>query len=87
LQKLIHGHAGQRRLGGNNFVQVVDIRLVMLVMVNLHGLRVDVRFQRVVRVRQLGQSERRIGRRNRRRGGAHRRQFQQRSSSQHGLPL
>jgi len=63
-------HAGQRRLGGHNFIQVIDIRLVMLVVVDLHGLRVNIRFQRVVRVRQLRQSKRRIGRRNSRGGRA-----------------
>ena len=36
-------------------VQVVDVRLMVLPMVNLHGLRVDVGFEGGKVVRELGQ--------------------------------
>src|SRR6185295_18022636 len=38
-------------------VQVVDVRAVMLVVVDLHRSRVNVRLERVERVRQGGQGE------------------------------
>jgi hypothetical protein len=44
-----------RQLGGllERRVQVVDVGLVVLGVVDLHSSRVDVRFERVVRVREL----------------------------------
>ncbi|MNG19923.1 hypothetical protein D3C84_1041340 [compost metagenome] len=49
--QLLHGPIGI--LGAlDGRVEVVDVSLVMLGVVNLHGLRIDMRFQGVVGVRQ-----------------------------------
>ena len=38
----------QRGFGGDGFVQIVDVGVVVLVVVDAHGFRVDVRFERAV---------------------------------------
>ncbi|MND87185.1 hypothetical protein D3C80_791800 [compost metagenome] len=49
--QLLHGPLGI--LGAfNSHVQVIDVGLVMLGVVDLHGLRIDVRLQGIVGVRQ-----------------------------------
>ena len=55
--QLLRGQLGPLR-AGHRGVQLRNIGGMVFRVVNLHGLGVDVRFQRVVRVRQLGQLER-----------------------------
>ena len=38
----------------NGLIEIIDIRLMVLTMVQLHRFGIDVRFQRMVRVRELG---------------------------------
>jgi hypothetical protein len=57
LDDLVQALALQRRVGLDRLVEIVDIGLVMLVVVELHGLRVDVRLQRIVGVGQRGDFE------------------------------
>lgn len=47
-EQLFHAQFRQRRIARHRFVEVVDIRLVMLVVVDLHRLRVDIGLQRVI---------------------------------------
>jgi hypothetical protein len=91
--------SGKIRIAHDRLVQVRHIGLVMPVVMNLHRLRVDVRLQRVERVRERGQFKRpggrsgwlrlhRIGnrgRREQRRGQG--RFFHSIASSHHGKPF
>ena len=52
LEQVINRLAANFRKFGGGFVQVGDIGGVMLVVMELHGARVDERFERVVSVRQ-----------------------------------
>ena len=42
-------------VAGDGLVELGHICVVMFAMVDFHGLRVDVRLQRVVRVREIGE--------------------------------
>ena len=64
--QLFDGLACQFRVRRNGGVQVVHIGLVVLVVMQMHGGCVEVRFERVVSVRQGRQRERSAGRRGRR---------------------
>jgi hypothetical protein len=50
--QFFHGFAGERG-AVDRFVELVDVGLVMFGVVDLHRLRVDMRFERVVGVRKF----------------------------------
>ncbi len=52
LQQIIDGFRLQVRMSFQGFIHVADISPVMLIMVDFHRFCVDVRFERVKRVRQ-----------------------------------
>ena len=58
-EHLLDGRVG--RVGAlERLVRVVDVGLVVLVVVDLHRLRVDVRLERVERVREVGNAVRHL---------------------------
>lgn len=52
--QLLHRPVGELRAFDCR-IEVVDVRLVMLGVVDFHGLRIDVRLERIVGVRQCWQ--------------------------------
>ena len=52
LDDLFERFGLERGVAGDGLVQIVHISLVMTVMMNFHGQRVKVRFERVLGVRQ-----------------------------------
>ena len=56
--EIVDGSGGKLRVVGHSRIQVVHVGLVMLVVVQMHGLGVDVWLERVVGVRKCRQSER-----------------------------
>src|SRR2546427_13310784 len=50
--QLLDAFRFQIRLAGDRFVQIRDVSLMMLAVMNLHRLRVDVRFERIVWIRE-----------------------------------
>jgi len=56
LHQVFNVHVGE--LGAfDGVVQVGDVGVVMLAVVDLHRLRVDMRLQRILRIRQIRQLE------------------------------
>ena len=63
-QQFVQALPGKRRVGGYGFVEVVYVGLMVLIVMDLHSLRVDIRLERVVRVGQWRQRKWRSRRHN-----------------------
>ncbi len=59
-EKFERGQVLQLRVAFEGGVQLVDVALMMLGVMDLHGARVDVRLERIERIRQFRQLERHI---------------------------
>ena len=59
-QQFVDRHLREVRVPASGLVQVVHVGLVVLVVVNLHRQRVDVRFERIEGVGQRRQREARL---------------------------
>ena len=58
LQQFLHCEFGKRGIARHGLVEVVHVCLIMLVVVDLHRLRIDVGLERIVGVGELGQIRR-----------------------------
>ena len=57
LKKLFSGLFLEIGMGGEGFVEIVDVSSVVLAVVERHGLGIDVGFERIGGIRKRGKSE------------------------------